>query len=287
MADLPPSGDDDRFAPHPGQSIDTVYVIARAVDLIGARPREVLGVMLLGLVVSTVLLFPMVLLDVFGSAGIEGPTHPARLTALSVLAWVCGLLLQAPLVGSAIEVHTTRRGLFLEFFRRGSARLSSLLVASLGALVVTIVTFALVGALIAVVVMVTAPIPWDFVALILRVIGIVALSVVAFRVITSFSLVVPVVVVERLGPGEALRRAWTLGWPNSFPMLMALILPLLLAQALLFITGFMPPIVMTVTGLVLGLSLSVYQSVLAPVAYVAIREYVDGLDPASLLARHR
>lgn len=283
----PPPSEDDRFAPHPGETIDTVYVIARAVDLIGARPWEVVRIMVAGLVLWVALLLALLSIDQFGAAGVDNPMHPASLTAFLVLGWACGLLLQAPLVGSAIEVHTTHRGLFLEFLRRGVAQLPNLIVASLGALLITSVVMALTGGLVAAIIAITAPIPWTFVVLILRFMGSVALSVVALRVITSFGLVVPVVVVERLGPGAALRRAWTLGWPNSFPIVMALLLPSLLVQAVLFITGFLPGIVMVVAATVLGLMLAIYQSVVAPVAYVAIREYVDGLDPASLLARHR
>lgn len=277
--------DDDRFAPHPGETIDTVYVIARAVDLVLARPREVLGVMLASVVISAILLLPVVSFDVLGLAGLEEPMHPARLTVILVLGWACGLLLQAPLVGSAIEVHTTRRGLFLQFLRRGTAHLPQLMLASLAVLGITVVTLAAAGALVAAVIATTAFVPWDFVTLMLRVAGMVAVMVVAMRVITAFALVVPVIVVERLAPGDALRRAWTLGWPNSFPILMALLLPSILAQIVLFVTGFMPATVMITAAVVLGLALAIYQSVVAPVAYIAIREYVDGIDPARLLAR--
>lgn len=279
--------DDDRFAPHPGETIDTVYVIARAMELVLARPREVLGVMAASVVVATILLLPLVSLDVLGAAGVGEPMHPASLTIMLVLGWACGLLLQTPLVGSAIEIHTTRRGLFLELLRRGTAQLPTLMVASLAVLAIVALTMVVAGGLVAGWVALTAFVPWVFVTLMLRFAGVVAITVMALRVITAFSLVIPVVVVEQLAPGPALRRSWALGWPNSFPIFVALLLPSLLAQFVLFLTSFLPALVTVVALVGFGLALAIYQSVVAPVAYVAIREYVDGIDPARLLTRAR
>lgn len=276
---------DDRFAPHPGESIDTVYVVARAVDLIGARPRQVLGVVLACLVLSAVVILPLLALDVLGAAGLPHAMHPASFTVLLVLGWAAGLLLQTPLVGAAIEVHTTRRGLFLEFLRRGTAQLPDLLVAGLAVLGITVLVLAVCGALVAGVGAIAALLPWEFVTLMVSFAATVALLLVALRVITAFALVIPVLVVEQLPPGPALRRSWALGWPNGWSILMALLLPAILVQGVLFVAGFLPAIVGVIAGVVLGLALAVYHSVVAPVAYVAIREYVDGIDPARLPAR--
>lgn len=282
--------EDDRFVPHPGQSIDAVYVIARGFELILARPWQVLGVMVASLVVSGVLLFALVSLGLvenalFSAVGIDGPSHPAAMMLLVVLGWACALLLQAPLVGSAIEVNTQRRGLHAEFLRRGLARMGDVVVTGLAVLVISMVVLAVSVVLDLAVVTVTAFIPWLVVVVMLRFAGLVAIMVAALRVITAFGLVVPVVVVEQLPPTEALRRAWALGWPSSFPMLLAFLLPLLVIQGVLFVFNYLPPFISIPANLVLGLGLAAYETVLIPVAYVAIREYVDGIDPERLVGR--
>jgi len=282
--------DDDRFAPHPGQRIDAVYVIARGFELVFSRPVPVIGVMLASLVLSGLLLFALVavgMLDnaLFAAVGIEGAAHPAAAMVLLVLGWACALLLQAPLVGSAIEVHTLRRGLHVEFLRRGLARMGDLVGAGLAMLVISTAVLAAATLAYLLVVTVTAFIPWEVVVVMLRVAGFVAVVVLALRVITALGLAVPVIVVEQLPTADALRRAWALGWPNSFPMIMAFLLPALVVQGVLYVFDFMPPWLAIPVNLVLGLGLALYESVLVPVAYVAIREYVDGLDPQRLVSQ--
>lgn len=282
--------EDDRFVPHPGHSIDAVYVIARGFELILARPLQVMGVMAASVVVSGLLLFGLVSLGfienmLFHAAGIDGLHHPGAMMVLVVLGWACALLLQAPLVGSAIEVHTQRRGLHAEFLRRGLAHMGALVVTGLAVLGISIAVVALAVVLQVLVVMITELVPWMVVMVMLRFAGFVAVVVFALRVITAFGLVVPVVVVEQLPPAEALRRAWALGWPNSFPMLLAFLLPLLVTQGVLYVLNFLPGFISIPSNLVLGVGLALYESVLVPVAYVAIREYVDGIDPGRLVGR--
>jgi hypothetical protein len=284
--------EDDRFIPHRGDKIDTIYVIDRAAELIVARPREVLGVMLASLVLAGLLLLGLVTLGVthnvlWTAVGIEGVMHPASMLLLLVLGWSCVLLLQAPLVGSAIEFHTTRRGLYAEFLRRGVANFSSLVVAGLAMLGITAVVLTIALVLQLVVITITAFIPAQVVVVMLRFVGVVTIVVVALRVITALSLVVPVIVVEQLPPADALRRAWVLGWPNSFPMLLALLLPTLVLQGVLLVLNYLPPFIAIPCNILGGVGLALYQSVLVPVSYVAIREYVDGLDPERLLTRSR
>jgi hypothetical protein len=279
--------DDDRFAPHPGQSIDAVYVIARGFELLVARPWQVLGVLLASVVLSGVLLLALVSLglvenSLFSALGIDGPKHPAATMLLVVLGWTGALLLQAPLVGSAIEVHTQRRGLHAEFLRRGLARMGDLVLSGLAVLGISAAVLVVAVVLQLVVVKLTAFVPWQLVVVMLRFAGVVAIVIVALRVIVALGLVVPVIVVEQLPARDALRRAWTLGWPNSFPMLMAWVLPVLAVQGVLFVLGFLPSFVSIPAMLVLDLGLALYLSVLVPVAYVAIREYVDGIDPQRL-----
>lgn len=282
--------DDDRFVPHPGQSIDAVYVIARGFELILARPWQVLGVMAASVVVSGALLFALVALGLvenalFAAVGIDGISHPGAMMVLVVLGWACALLLQAPLVGSAIEVHTQRRGLHAEFLRRGLAHLGDLVVTGLAVLGLCLVVVIAAVVLQLAVVMITELVPWLVVKVMLRFAGITAVMVYALRVITAFGLVVPVVVVEQLAPAAALRRAWALGWPNSFPMLLAFLLPVLVTQGVLFVLNYLPGFISIPSNLVLGVGLALYESVLVPVAYVAIREYVDGIDPGRLVGR--
>lgn len=282
--------DDDRFVPHPGQSIDAVYVIARGFELILARPWQVLGVMAASVVVSGALLFALVALGLvenalFAAVGIDGISHPGAMMVLVVLGWSCALLLQAPLVGSAIEVHTQRRGLHAEFLRRGLAHLGDLVVTGLAVLGLCLVVVIAAVVLQLAVVMITELVPWLVVKVMLRFAGITAVMVYALRVITAFGLVVPVVVVEQLAPAAALRRAWALGWPNSFPMLLAFLLPVLVTQGVLFVLNYLPGFISIPSNLVLGVGLALYESVLVPVAYVAIREYVDGIDPGRLVGR--
>jgi len=283
---------DDRFIPHPGSSIDAVYVIAGGFELILARPLQVLGVMLASVVLSGLFSFALVALGLaenalFGAVGIAGVTHPGTMVVLLVLGWALALLLQTPLVGSAIEVHTQRHGLHAEFLRRGLARMGDLVVSGLAVLGIAAVTIVMTVVLELVLVKLTAFVPWLVVVVMVRFAGFVALVVVTLRVITSFSLVVPVIVVEQLPPAEALRRAWALGWPNSFPMFLAFLLPVLVVQGVMFVVNYLPLFISIPVGLVLATGLAAYESVLVPVAYVAIREYVDGVDPGRLMSAGR
>jgi hypothetical protein len=282
--------EDDRFAPHPGRSIDAVYVMAGGFELIFARPWQVLGVMLASLVLSGLLLFGLVTVGIvenalFAALGIDGPNHPAATMLLIVLGWTGALLMQTPLVGSAIEVYTRRRGLHAEFLRRGLARMGDLVASGFAVLCISAVVLMAGVVLQLVIVKLTAFVPWQVVTVMLRFAGFIAIVVTALRVITSLALVVPVIVVEQLPAADALRRAWALGWPNSFPMLMAFLLPLLVIQGVLLVFSYLPGFISIPVTIVLGTGLALYESVLVPVAYVAIREYVDGLDPERLVGR--
>ncbi len=284
--------EDDRFVPHPGQSIDAVYVIARGFELIVARPWQVGGVVLASLAVSGLLLFALVALGLvenalFSAVGVDGPRHPAAMMVLLVLGWSSSLLLQTPLVGSAIEVHTQRQGLHVEFLRRGVARMGDLVTSGLAVLGISLVAIVVAVVLQLVIVKVTAFVPWEVVTMMLRVVGFVAIVVTVLRVLTSLGLVVPVVVVEQLPATEALRRAWALGWPNSFPILTGFVLPALVVQGVLYVASFLPGFISIPANLVLGGGLALYECVLVPVAYVAIREYVAGIDPGRLVRTGR
>lgn len=285
--------EDDRFSPHPGQTIDAVYVIARGFELIIARPGPVIGVLLASTVISGVLLFALVSLGLvenglFSSLGIDGATHPAAMVILLVLGWSCALLLQAPLVGSAIEVNTQqRRGLHTELLRRGLARLGDLVQAGLAMLGISLVVLVVAVSLVVVVVMLTAFVPWQLVQVMLRVASVVAVMVVALRVINAFALVVPLIVVEQLSAAAALRRAWLIGWPNSFAMLMAFALPVVTFQGILYVLSHLPGFISIPAMLIIDVGMALYLSVLVPVSYVAIREYVDGIDPERLVRMGR
>ncbi len=282
--------DDDRFTPHPGQRIDAVYVIARGAELVIARPLPVLAVLLASAVLSGLLLLALVAAGAMSNplvaaVGIDGTTHPAAILLLFVLGWAGSLLLQTPLVGSAIEIHTARRGLHAEFLQRGLARMGDLVTAGLAML--GLCAGVLVAGVLAqlLVVTITSLIPWLVVAVMLQVAGLVMVVTTCLRIITCFGLVVPVIVVEQRPASEALRRAWALGWPSSTALLLGFLLPALVVQGMLYVFGFLPAFISIPVTLVLGLGLAAYQAALVPAAYVAIREYVDGLDPGQLLAR--
>src|SRR5262245_52401982 len=79
--------EDDRFAPHPGQTIDTVYVISTAFELVFARPRVVGAVMLASVVLSAAISFLFVTVGVLHNplwvaAGIDEVMDPASLLVL-------------------------------------------------------------------------------------------------------------------------------------------------------------------------------------------------------------
>lgn len=284
--------EDDRFAPHPDQTIDAVYVIARGFELILARPWQVLGVLLASVVVSGLLVLALVALGLvenalFAAVGVDGAGHPAAMMVLLVLGWACALLLQAPLVGSAIEVHGQRRGLHAELLRRGLARMGDLVAAGLAVLGVSTVVLVVAVILQLAVVTIAGFVPWEVVTVMLRFAGFMAIVTYALRAIVALGLVVPVIVVEQLPAGDALRRAWSMGWSNGFPMLMAFLLPVLVVQGVLFVLSYLPGFISIPALVVLDLGLMLYLSVLAPVAYVAIREYVDGIDPDRLVSPGR
>lgn len=284
-ASTPGLPEDDRFSPHPGQSIDAVYVIARGFELIVARPGPVLGVLLASAVIGGGLGGLLGLAfskGLFSPLGIDGPTQPIALMLLLMIGWACGLPLQAPLVGSAIEVNTQRRGLHMEFLRRGLARLGDLVLAGLAVLAITFVVLVVAVALQVAVVWITSFVPWQVVQVMLRVAGIVVVMVAALRIIYALGLVAPVIVVEQLPAPDALRRAWALGWPNSFSMLLAFALPVLTFQGILYVFSYLPGFISIPVTIIIDVGMILYLSVLMPVSYVAIREYVDGVDPDRL-----
>lgn len=269
----------DRFAPHPDESIDVVYVMGRAGELVGSRPKEVVGVMLASLALTGLAALAISLAGAFDE-------EPSGLVMLVVLAtWSLGLLIQTPLVGAAIEVHTEHRGLALQFLRRGLDRFGRLFAASFAVVAIvgvvgTVAAFLQVG-----LVTVTNALPLGFVGVMVIFGGSLTLLLLALRIITAFSLVVPIILVENLAPGAALGRSWEIGWRNGTPIFLALLIPALLAQFVLFLAGFMPTFISIPAAIILGLGLALYNSAVVPVSYVVIREYVEGLDPAQLLGR--
>ncbi len=278
------------FAPHPGQTIDTGYVISRAFELVFERPREVAIVALAGVLLPGLLVFGIVSVGVFNNAlweavGIDGVMHPIGALLLLLTGWALALLVQTPLVGSAIEVHTDRRGLFDEFMRRGLTSFRTIFGATalVFAAVVVVVTIAL--GLAWAVLALGDLIPWDFVALMFKTIGTLVVALLVLRLVVSFYLLAPIIVVEHRPVAEALRRCWEIGWPNGLPILSAMFLPALVVQVVLFLASFLPWYFGLGAALVLGTGLALYNTAVIPVSYVAIREYVDGMRPERLTGR--
>ncbi len=272
---------DDRFAAHPNEAIDVVYVMGRAAHLVGARFKVVLGVMLASMAVLALSGF------IASGAGVEGATDLSNVPVAMLLAWILSLLLQAPLVGAAIEVHTERRDLPAEFFRRALSNLgaligASLVVAIIAAVATTLGVFLQMGLIKAI-----DALPLGFFGLVLGFIGSVTILVLVLRFVTAFSLVVPIILVEGLGAGAALGRSWAMGWRNGSPIFLAVLLPALLAQGVLFLASFMPGFINIPVAIVLGIGLALYNSTIVPAAYVVIREYNEGLNPAHLLRSKR
>lgn len=286
---LPDDDTDFLFVAHPGEAIDAAYVISRAIQLVWKRPAQVIGVAAASILLSWALLFGLITLGIlqnslWDAAGIGEVMHPLGVIVLLVIGWAGALLLQAPLVGSAIEIHLDeRRGLFAELLSRGIARIPQLMVASAIVMVAVVVVVSAAIGLAAGVVAIAAQLPWGAVQVMVTVIGSLVIALYAMRAIAGFCLLVPVMLVERLEIGEAIGRSWTLGWRHGFAILSALILPAVLAQLVLFPTQFMPPWVGLSLGIVLGVSLALYQTAIAPVTYVAIREYVEGLHPGRVM----
>ncbi len=278
-ASVPPG--DDRFAPHPDQSIDVVYIIGRAAHLVGARLKVVVGVMLASLAVAAVSGF------IVSAAGAGGFLTLDNVIVGMMVTWLLGLLLQTPLVGAAIEIHTERRGLALEFLRRGLARFgaifaASLAVALIGAVIATVGVFFQLGLM-----KILDSLPLGFVNVILGFVGSVIILVICLRAITAFSLVVPIILIEDTAAGAALRRSWEIGWRNGSPIFLAVLLPALVANGVLFLASFMPAFIYIPVGIVLAILLALYNSAVVPSSYVIIREFNDGVDPAHLLRAPR
>ncbi|MEX1367714.1 MAG: hypothetical protein AB1Z98_31590 [Nannocystaceae bacterium] len=287
----PPTSEDETdymFAAHPRESIDAAYVFGRAVELVGQRPREVIGIAAASVLLSWALLFGLLALGVLGNslwaaAGVDDVMHPLGIIVLLVIGWAAALLLQAPLVGSAIELHSEQRGLFAVLLSRGMSRLPQLMVASAIVIAVVIAVSTVAMALIAAVVALAALIPWGVVQVMLAFVGSLVIAAYALRTIAGFSLLVPVMLVEQLEGSEALRRSWAIGWRHGFAIISALVLPALLVQAVLFPTQFMPWYIGLGMSIVLGVGLALYNTAVVPVTYVAIREFVEGLHPGRVM----
>lgn len=276
------------FTAHPTDSIDASYVLGRGFQLIGERPRQVLGVLLASAVLSGLLIFGMFSASMFDNAvwqaaGISDVMHPVSLIALLMLWWAASLVLQAPLIGSAIELHTEGRGLFAKMLQRAMSTLPRLLGAS--ALVLLIVGLVMTVALLiqSQVVAVAAMIPWNFFQVVTLGFGSLLVMYLAIKMIAGVSLVVPVILVEDLAVIPAVVRSWALGWRHGFAILWAILLPTLLVEVLLVPAQVMPYPVDIILSLVLTIGLTLYTTTVIPVAYVAIREYGEGLHPGRIL----
>ncbi|MEM7159072.1 MAG: hypothetical protein AAF799_39915 [Myxococcota bacterium] len=291
----PPDDDDTAFlfAAHPDQTIDTSYIIERAFHLIGERPLQVIGI-----AVASALLGWGMLLGITGlgaldnslsqSVGIDAVTHPVSVIALMLLAWSAALLLQAPLIGAAIEVHTDeRRGFFSLLLNRAVGKLPQLMAGSLFVILATMLVMTITMGLVTGLVVLAGMLPWDFIALLIQIVGVLVFMFLGMRALVGSSMLVPVMLVEELALGDALRRSWTMGWRNGTAILWALLLPNLLLQAVLFPTQFMPWYIGMGIALVGGIGLSLYYTAVVPVTYVAVREYIDGLHPGRLLVARR
>ena len=281
------------FQAHPDQTIDTSYIFERAFQLIGARPLQVIGIAIASTLLGWVMILAITGLGALESslaadAGIDGVTHPLSVIVLLLLAWSAALLLQAPLIGAAIEVHTDeRRGFFSLLLSRALGKLPQLLAGSFFVIGATAVVMALTMGLITGVVLIAGMLPWDFVSTLVQIVGFLAFTYLGLRAMVGSSLLVPVMLVEELALGEALRRSWALGWRNGTAILWALLLPNLLLQAVLYPTQFMPWYIGLGVALVGGIGLSLYYTAVVPVTYVAVREYIDGRHPGRLLAARR
>ncbi len=291
-APAPATGDDDLFSPHPDQTIDVLYVMGRAGELVIDRFWHVVAVTVGSALLSGGLLYGLVQLGALHNAlwsavGIDSYSHPGGLLVMMVLSWAAALLMQTPLVGSAIETHADRRGLFAVFLNRGLGSLPQIIGAALALVLISVgvVTIALV--LVLGVVALGNAIPVAFIGFMVKAIGTTVVLYTALRVIIALSLVAPVLVVEQVGVVLALRRSWTLGWPNAHAVFWAILVPMLVFQAVVFLASFMPWFVSLFVALAGGAVLSLYNAAVVPVAYVAIREFVDGLHPVRLIGRTR
>ena len=264
--------------------------MGRAGELVFERFGHVVAVAVGSVLLSAGLLYGLLAVgalhnQLWAAVGIESYTDPAGLLAMMILSWAATLLMQTPLVGSAIEIHTNQRGLFSLFLGRGLAKIPQIIAAAIALVLISLAVLSLVFAMLMGVMAVGNAIPWSFVGFIVKAVAGGMVLYGGLRVMVAFSLVAPVLVVEQLGVVDALRRSWSIGWRNAHAIFWAVLIPMLVLQAVLFLASFMPWYILYGVAIVgVGLQ-SLYNASVVPVAYVAIREFVDGLHPMKLVGR--
>ena len=277
------------LTPEPERSIGPADVVGRTLHLLITRPLALVGLIVASGVVTWMLTMVFAemsgsLRSVLGGSALHGVADKMLGVVAAIVAWAASTVVQAPVVGAAIEARTGQRGLLAMFLQRGVRRLPAM--AGAVGIVVLISIAVLLGAFVGMlgVIKVAALVPGFYPPMLLTIGGGAVLFWLSLRTLLGVSLAVPVVLVEGGNGLQAVKRSWTLTAGHRYAIAFGLVLPILAIFVLGIAVGLLAPQVTPWYGIVAYIFVVLYATAMAPATYVAFREFIDDVQPEKLLA---
>ena len=276
------------MTPEPERSIGPGDVVGRTLHLLIARPLALLGLMVAsGAVYATLMLvsgeMSGSLRSLLGGSPLHGVAEKLLAVVTAVVAWAASTVVQAPIVGAAIEARTGQRDLLGKFLQRGMRRLPS--IGNAVGLIILISIAVLGGMAVGMIglVKVAALVPGRYPPMLLTVGGAAVIFWFALRTLLAVSLAVPVVLVEGASGPQAVRRSWQLTAGHRYAIAFGIVLPIIAVIAIGVAVGMMAPQLAHWYGIGVYAFMVLYATAMGPATYVAFREFIDDVQPDKLL----
>ncbi len=279
------------LTPEPEASIGPIDVIGRTLHLLLTRPLALLGLIVASSAVFWTLTFVLTemsspITSLMTELGLRKLAVGFQAVFVGVLSWAASTIVQAPIVGAAIEAQTGRRDLLRSFFQRGVRHLPAVLGSVAAVVAISIAVLATALGAEALLIKLGGALPQgDFAFMLVVGAGSLVIGYLALRTLLGFSLVAPIVLVEELGAKAAVIRSWRLTAGNRYAIGFGILLPLLGLSIATVVVGSVAPTVAPWFNLSANLFLVLYATAMAPAAYVAFREFIDGVAPSKLLVK--
>jgi len=276
------------MTPEPERSVGPGDVVGRTLHLLVTRPLALVGLMLAsgGVWWTLTLVFGEMsgsLRSVLAGSPLAAVADNVLAVVAAVVAWAASTVVQAPIVGAAIEARTGQRDLLGKFLQRGVRRLPA--IAGAVGIVVVISIAVLVGMALGVMglVKVASFVPGRYPPLLMVVGGSAVVFWFALRTLLAVSLAVPVVLVEGGNGLQAVGRSWSLTAGHRYAIAFGILLPIIAVIVMGMGVGMLVPELVHWYGLAVYLFMVLYATAMGPATYVAFREFIDDVQPDKLV----
>lgn len=276
------------LTPEPERSIGPGDVVGRTLHLLITRPLALVGLMVAsGAVYATLMLvfgeMSGSLRSLLGGSPLHGVAEKLLAVVAAVVAWAASTVVQAPVVGAAIEARTGQRDLLRKFLQRGMRRLPA--IGNAVGLIVLISIAVLGGMAVGMygLTKIAALVPGRYPPMLLTVGGAAVIFWFALRTLLAVSLAVPVVLVEGGSGMEAVRRSWQLTAGHRYAIAFGIVLPIIAVIVIGIAAGMLAPQLAHWYGVGVYAFMVLYATAMGPATYVAFREFIDDVQPDKLL----